>query len=444
MLAGASWIYVSIHDHGNAALPLAASLTVFFCVAIGLFYAAFGWSYGRLFSTANHIPAAIGFAALWVLFEWLRGWVLTGFPWLYLGHAFIDTPLAGWAPLTGVLGLSLIVALLAAACAAIASGRRLQQAIFAAVLVGVVAYGPSLNTINWTEPAADKPLRIGTVQANIPQHLKWQQEQYWPTVQTYRELTAQLWNDHDIVVWPEVAIPTTYQRAREFLDTMGDLSARKNADLITGVLYRNETPDGDRVTHNSVMNLRNGDLYHKRQLVPFGEYVPLESVLRGLIEFFDMPTSFIKAGPATQPLIRSGDILIGSAICYEIAYQDQVAASAVAANLLLTISNDAWFGASAGPHQHFQIARMRALETGKPLIRATGTGISGLIGHRGEVIATLPAFHQGVMRGELMPRSGSTPFARTGSRPLVLLCAVLILLTVWRGQSNSNSRRSAA
>lgn len=427
MLAGASWIYVSIHEHGNAAPPLAASLTLLFCVGIGLFYAAFGWCFGRLFKTAQMLPAIAGFATLWILFEWVRGWLLTGFPWLYLGHALLDTPMAGWAPVTGVLGMSLIAVAIAASIAALLRQRDANLLTPAAVLLVAIGTGAAIDDVEWTRPEGERPLRIATVQPNIPQHLKWRRDQYWPTVQTFREMTAQIWADHDLLIWPEVAIPSTYQRSQDFLDSMGQLSAGKGATLISGILYR----DGDR-THNSVMNLATGSRYDKRKLVPFGEYVPLESVLRGLIEFFNMPTSFITAGADRQPLIRVGELQIATAICYEIVYQDLVASAARDANLLLTVSNDAWFGTSAGPHQHFQIARLRARETGKPLIRATGTGISALIDHRGRVVADIPQFHQQTLSGELTARSGATPFARSGSWPVLVLCIGLLIAAARR------------
>lgn len=421
---GTSWIYVSIHTYGAASVPLAASLTGLFTLGMALLFALPFTLCGWL--DLRRLPGILlGFPAVWVLGEWLRGWFLTGFPWLYLGYAPLDTWLAGWAPVTGVLGMSLGAAVTGASLAALlqrATSRTLTGCVFALALVWIG--GRLLQDRVWTEPD-QAPLKVALVQPAQSLAMKWDGASLTTILANFRATNRAL-AGQDLVVWPETAIPRLRHEVAPFLDQEDAWARAAHLGLLLGVPIATDAG----VYHNSLIGLGAAQgTYGKRRLVPFGEYVPLESWVRGLIAFFDLPMSDFSRAPEDQPPITQGDLRIAAAICYEIVYPDLVAGSAGDANLLVTVSNDTWFGASIGPHQHLQMARLRAIETGKPLLRATNDGITAAVDSRGQVAAQLPQFAPGILRTTLTPRSGATPFSRHGSLPVVLLCLGLLAIT---------------
>jgi apolipoprotein N-acyltransferase len=425
--SGVSWVYVSIHVHGHAPVPLAAFLTVLFCAGLALLHALFAWCYVRL---VRPLPGGmlIGFPVLWVLFEWLRSWLLTGFPWLFLGYAHIDTWIAGWAPIVGVYGLSFICAL-TGSCLFLAwrSRQPVTCMTYAVIVITLWAGGSVLKPIQWVARASETPLSTAIYQPNIPQQHKWDPAWYQPILSQLQEASGPLFG-HDILVWPEAAIPNYYQRARGFLDPIEERAALTDTTLITGIPFR---PGGDKVYFNSILALGNGEgSYHKQRLVPFGEYVPMEKLLRGLIAFFDLPMSAFSPGPAGQGPLEAGAFRVAPFICYEVVYPDLVARSARNADLLITISNDSWFGDSIGPLQHLQMARMRALENGRYLIRGTNNGVSALIDHRGRIIGRTEQFVEATLVGEVEVMLGNTPYSSFGSLPVIAGCATLLLLMV--------------
>ncbi|MEQ6915940.1 apolipoprotein N-acyltransferase [Halomonas aquatica] len=411
---GASWVYVSIHDYGYTGVPLALFLTTLFVVGLSLFFAATFWGYRRL---CGPRLAPFTFAGAWVLGEWLRTWLFTGFPWLLLGSAQVDSPLAPWAPVGGVYLLSLITALTGSLGVECLWRRRWAAASLAALWLVPLA----LPT-QWTTPVG-APVRVALLQGNLPQLIKWSPEGQRRAVDTYLALTRGLGEDVDLVVWPEAALPMFEDQAEPILDR-ARTGLSEGAELLTGILQR----DGSGLYYNSVVG--RGDVegeYRKAHLVPFGEYLPLDALLRGAIDFFDLPAPAMTPGPADQAPIRAGDLVIGNAICYEIIYADLVASRAREAGVLLTVSNDTWFGASIGPLQHLQMARLRALENGRPVIRATSNGVTALIDPQGRVTARAPQFETAVLEGDVTATQGLTLFTRTGSWPTWLLAALMVL-----------------
>jgi apolipoprotein N-acyltransferase len=282
------------------------------------------------------------------------------------------------------------------------------------------------------------------VQADIQQEVKWNPQHYRDTLAQYQALSAPLWPQVQIVIWPEAAIPNYYDAAADFFARQVAAARPYGTALISGVPYRTPPtpaqPDGG--IYNSAIALGNGSgVYHKQHLVPFGEYVPLEHWLRGLIAFFDLPMSDFQAGPPGQPPLRAAGITLAPYLCYEIVYPDLVRHAR--ADVLLTLSNDAWFGRSIGPLQHLQMARMRALENGRQLIRATGNGVTALIDEHGAITARLPQFEPAVLTGSVQPLRGATPFSRTGSLPVLLLCLLSIARCAAVGWIDRRRRRAA-
>jgi len=371
-----------------------------------------------------------------VLAEWLRSWLLTGFPWLYLGYAHIDTPIAGWAPIVGVYGLSFICAL-TGTCLFLAwrSRQAVACATYAVIVITLWAGGAVLKPIEWVVKASEKPLKVVIYQPNVPQEHKWDRDWYQPILRQLREASEPYYGA-DILIWPEAAIPNFYQRARGFLDPIARRAAANETTLFTGVPYLVEEGAG---YYNSVVALGQGDgVYHKQHLVPFGEYVPLESWLRGLIAFFDLPMSAFSAGPADQPPLRAGAYRVAPFVCYEVVYPELVARAARRADLLLTVSNDSWFGHSIGPLQHLQMAQMRALENGRYMIRGTNNGVSAIIDQRGQIVARSEQYVEATLTGEVEVMLGNTPFGSFGVIPVIAGCGialglmVLMYLGFWR------------
>ena len=432
---GASWIYVSIHVFGAASPPLAVGLVALFVAGMALFTGVLGAAFHATRSRrAAGIVDALAFAAAWTALEWVLTWFLTGFPWLFAGYAFIDTPLAGLAPVTGVLGMS-FVAVLSAACLVIVplqdSARTRVLVLAAPAALWVAAW--SLQSGAWTERGATRSVAL--VQANVPQDAKWNRGRLPEWKARYRELTAQA-SDRDIVVWPEAAIPDYYHLAKDFID---ETVLHLSGDLVQGTVLAEVDEDGVLAVYNAAVSSAGG-IYRKRRLVPFGDYVPFDSALRGLIAFFDLPMSRSQPGAEEQPLLKAAGLDLAMAICYEIAYPKAVAEHGRGADVLVTVSNDTWFGSSIGPMQHAQMARMRAIENGKYVLRATNNGVTALIDDRGVVIAELPQFEQGVLTGTVQATSGATPFARFGNTPLL---GVLAISAVGLGVVSVRRRRKA-
>jgi apolipoprotein N-acyltransferase len=426
--SGVSWVYVSIAVYGGAGPVLASFLIILFCAGLSLlFQVSFGWFYVR-FVRALPGGMLVGFPIAWVLAEWLRSWLFTGFPWLYLGYAHIDTPISGWAPVIGVYGLSFICAL-TGTCLFLA--WRSRQAIacttYAVIVITLWVGGAVLKPIEWVVKASEKPLEVVIFQPNVPQEHKWDRDWYQPILRQLRTASEPHYGA-DILIWPEAAIPNFYQRARGFLDPIAERAATTETTLFTGVPFLAEEGEG---YYNSVVALGQGaGVYHKQHLVPFGEYVPLESVLRGLIAFFDLPMSAFSAGPADQPPLRAGAYRVAPYVCYEVVYPEMVARSARNADLLLTVSNDSWFGKSIGPLQHLQMAQMRALENGRYMIRGTNNGVSAIIDHRGQIVVRSEQYVETTLKGQVEVMLGTTPFGSFGVTPVIAGCGTTLLLMV--------------
>ncbi|WP_020682861.1 apolipoprotein N-acyltransferase [Marinobacterium rhizophilum] len=424
---GISWVYVSIHTYGNASVLLAGLLTAAFVAALALLSAAQGWMYGRLFGRGA--GQWLGFVGLWLVWEWIRSWLLTGFPWLYLGYPLIDTPLALWAPVGGVWALSLIAVLLGTGLAQLILAPNRRSRLLCATLISIPLLGSALLPTSWTQPFG-APLKVALVQGNIPQQLKWDADSLHNILRRYQQLSLQA-GKVDLLIWPETAIPATLNRAERQLNPFIETLERSGTGFISGlpsVLQDNRNP-GRSIYHNSLAILTpQSAVYHKQRLVPFGEYVPLESWLRGLIDFFNLPMSAFSLPQTEQQALPFRHHRIAAAICYEIAYPELVRRSSLESDLLLTVSNDTWFGRSIAPDQHLQIARMRALETGRWLIRATNNGISALVDDQGKLRALAPRYQSAVLIDDVQAMRGLTPYQRTGVWPallIALLCCAL-------------------
>jgi apolipoprotein N-acyltransferase len=420
--AGVSWVYVSVHTYGHVAPLPAALVTAALVVYLCLFPALLGYGLKRVLRDAAPLPLLIAFAAGWILFEWLRGWLFTGFPWLTLGSSQVDAPLAGYAPLAGVYGVGLAAAMTAALLVALARrGLRLP----ALLALGVIwAGGFLLNGVEWTE-ARGAPLKVALVQGNIPQETKWAPGNLKHTLTRYMTLTFKL-PPTDLVVWPETAIPAFYDQMEDSLIPQLDAELRNtHTVLLTGI------PVLDKTTwryYNGVVSLGEAHrFYYKQHLVPFGEYLPLRWLIGNSLDALAVPNADFSSGGQSQPLLDVDGYPVATSICYEVVFAGEIRRALPQAALLVNVSNDGWFGDSLAPHQHLEMARLRAKETGRPMLRATNTGISALIDHTGRIIARSPQFEEAVVTGEVTPRKGATPYVLLGNTPVVMLSVLGLL-----------------
>ncbi len=413
-LLGASWVFVSIHTHGGASVLLAGMLTAAFVAAISLVVLAQGYLFQRYFS---YVGAGwlLVFPGLWFLKEWATTWLLSaGFPWALLGYGHLSSPFAGFAPVVGVLGLGFVLTLFTSLMFAGITRLRGQRWPWLASAASLAMIGSTLGFIQHTIPGAE-PLKVSLVQGNIAQETKWRRSQVLPIIRQYTGLSETEWG-RDVILWPEAAITLFVDSAGSVLTPLDDRGQETQTALLLGLPRR----EGEAYFNSALVIGAGEGVYIKRHLVPFGEYVPLEDLLRGVIQFFDLPMSHNKPGPAEQDLLTTRGVSLALSICYEIAFPNLVRQDAADAGYLATISNDTWFGRSLGPHQHMQMAQMRALENGRYVVRATNNGITAVVDERGRITARLPQFEPGVLRATVIPQQGITPYTRLGDWPLLV------------------------
>jgi apolipoprotein N-acyltransferase len=424
---GVSWVYVSIHVHGYAPIWLAALLTLLFVAVLALFTAGCAWTFRRLFSAPKLTSWCIGFPVLWVLWEWIRGWILSGFPWLYLGYSQVEGLLSGFVPVVGIYGTTFIITAVSGSLAYAVYQHNKKSPLYLLPAILLLALGYGLTTIQWTQ--ANNDIRqVSLIQGNIPQEEKWDRQYVQSIIKKYTDLTALHW-DSSLIIWPEAALPIPLPASLALVDSLDQAATQHNTTLIMGLLA--ETPDTNNY-YNGIIALGTGQgLYHKRQLVPFGEFVPFENILRGLIQFFNLPFSSIVPGDSVQPVLESGAWKIAPLICYEIAYATLAEGAARQGNIILTISNDSWFGRSLGPKQHLQIAQFRALETGRTVIRATNNGITAIINPQGQITQQIPAFTTTVLTGDADTTQGLTPIVRLGHNMVLGILFIMLIVCVW-------------
>lgn len=432
---GISWVHVSIAEFGG--LPLAGSLALISLLVmyLALFPAFAAFALVKGIPRVNWLLLA---PAVWFVSEWLRGYLLTGFPWLSLGYSQLQSPLHYLAPIIGESGLSSLVIFVAVCIYHLLLRKQLKFAGASMVAVAVLTFAASFYQ-PITKDA--EPTSVALVQGNIKQELRWVEENEEPTMALYKGLSESL--DADIIIWPEAAIPRLEAMSQPFLLRLDESLANNKQALISGIIdYQPRT----REIYNSLIVLGSTDAsnqssyyyqhpnrYQKHHLLPIGEVVPFETILRPLAPIFDLPMSSFNRGSFVQPSLHAAGTYLTPVICYEIAFPSQVLANLrPETDFLITVSNDAWFGESIGPLQHMQIAQMRALEVGRPVLRATNNGLTGIADEHGKLIASIPQFEQGTLQAEVYATSGQTFYARFGETPKHLFFILMFALGFWR------------
>ena len=433
-IAGVSWVYVSLHDFGAMPSWLAVALTLLLCAYLALFPALTGWVCHTL-GCRSQLVALATVPALWTLTEWLRGWLFTGFPWLAVGYSQVpESPLAGYIPVLGIYGATFLTAasaaLLAIGIASVLQRREkppspsvhnpLRHAWLPALMV-VWGGGFALQQVVWTVPAGEA-ISVALIQGNIAQDLKWRDDRVFTTLAAYRDLIAS--SDARLTVLPETALPLFLHNVpRDYLDAIAAHARRYNGDVLLGVPERLDA----RTYYNSVLSVGSApeQFYRKSHLVPFGEFVPLKLLFGWFLDVANIPLAdFARGETSQQPLAVAGQ-QVAVNICYEDVFGAEIARQLPQASLLVNVSNVAWFGRSIAPRQHLQISQARALETGRPMLRATNTGMTAIIDAHGRVQNVAPEFTASVVSGEVSGHTGVTPYVRWLDWPVLIVALLL-------------------
>lgn len=437
-LAGVSWVYVSLHDFGGMDMLTAAIFTFFFCAYLACYPALIGVILKRL-PASLPVRLLLFFPALWALSEWVRGWLFTGFPWLALGYSQApSSPLAGFAPVLGVFGVSLATAVAAAALASViervaawrsqAPQRRIVLLVRepgAWIIAALLIAGAASSGREWTQPLPGEPTSVALLQGNIPQEMKWRPERARATLETYLKLAQSA--EARLILLPETALPMfNVDVPAEYLEMLADQGRRNGGDLLVGVP---ELEVSGRY-YNSVTSFGSAptQIYRKHHLVPFGDYFPLQSVLGWIMNLLHIPMSDFSRGEPVQPPIQAAGQKIAVNICYEDVFGEEIIRQLPEATVLANFTNDAWWGKSIASEQHLQIAQMRAIETGRPMLRATNTGVTAIIDPKGRIAVSAPEFTTTTVTGGIRGYQGATPYVRLGNWAFLAVAALMIAL----------------
>jgi apolipoprotein N-acyltransferase len=430
-VGGVSWVYVSLHKFGAMPAPLAAVVTLLFCFYLALYPAAVAAGSHAL-GRASTACLLAGLPALWTLAEWLRGWLFTGFPWLAMGYTQVPaSPLAGYLPIFGVYAASALTALCAALLVAMLE-RPVPRRWLAcgAALLATWGGGAALKAIEWTQPEGE-PVAVSLLQGNVSQDLKWRPEWLRTTLETYRALV--LATDARLVILPETALPLFHdQLPADYLEALADHVRRHGGDVLIGMPERGANRD----YYNSVLTFGTAptQIYRKSHLVPFGEFVPLKPLFGWFIEAVSIPLLDFSRGAETQQPLKVAGLRVAVNICYEDAFGNEIIRQLPEASVLANVSNVAWFGRSIAPQQHLQISQARAIETGRPMLRATNTGMTAIIDADGTVRDAAPQFSAATVSGQVRGYTGATPYVRWGNVPIISLAVLMLAALAWQAQ----------
>ena len=422
--AGTYWLYISIHLVARAPTYQALVLMLGLVAIMGLYGALLGYVVARWLPATGAPRWLLGIPAAWLLSEWWRGWFLTGFAWLSLGYSQTDTALAHLAPVIGVYGVSAVLLLGAGALLTLLRGSARERWAAAVLLIVPWPIAAALGGVQWTHPAS-APIAVAIVQGAVPQDEKWVDTHRDATLALYRDLTLGVLGT-PLIVYPEAALPDVAQNIADYLrDLYRDARAHGSA-LVLGILR--ESDDGTAY-YNSVLSLSDAGVgwYNKSHLVPFAEFFPVPGVF---MKILNVPYGDLTHGARHQAPLSAAGLKLLATICYEDAYGSGQLAELGAADALVNVTNDAWFRHSSARFQHFQIARMRAIESGRYMLRAANDGISAVIGPHGEVVAEAPEYRPFVLRTTLRAYRGLPPYAHTGNWLIISLAATTLGLAV--------------
>jgi apolipoprotein N-acyltransferase len=422
--SGISWVYISIHDYGGAPAFGAVLLTIAVVCFWALFPALTGFLSVKIAGEKYKNRMFYFIPVVWILVEYIRGyWLLNGFPWLQIAYTQIETPLKGFVPLLGVYGTGFLLALTASLLAA-GFKKQIRPSRALIIVISLWGVGGLCQSLKWTNVIGDS-IKVALVQGNIRQDQKWLPQNKIKTLVSYQKMTEENW-DSDVIIWPETAIPAYFSQVKEFyLDPLSAKAKANSTDLIVGLLVKSSKNEHS----NAVITLgRHEARYYKNHLLPFGEYLPLQPLSGYILNALNIQLGNFTPGGGQQKLLIAGGYPFSTSICYEDVFGSEIASTLPEAAYLVNVTNDAWFGFSIEPYQHMQIAQMRALETGRYLLRATNTGVTAIVAPDGKIVDKAPMFNKAVLKGSIYPMGGITPYAKLGDSLIIFVLALGLIL----------------
>ena len=424
---GVSWVFVSVRVYGGADLLSSVLITLLFVSVWSLFPALTGYLTSAIVRRSDHAINSFIPPGIWILVEYIRGnWFLNGFPWLQIAYSQLDTPFSGYVPIIGGYGTGFIMALATGLALQCRHNKRHISTNLILITVLLVS-GALFKNIAWTHSIGE-PIRVSLLQGNIPQEQKWAPENRDATLRKYRLLTQQHW-ESNIIVWPETSIPAYYSEVKEsFIEPLEHEAIERNSNIIVSLPTQGDQP---HIKYNSVLVLgKQRSIYHKNHLLPFGEYLPLQPLSGKILDFLNMRLGHFTPGGDDQTLPIAAGYPFAASICYEDAISSEARTKLPDAAFLVNVTNDAWFGQSIEPFQHLQIARMRALETGRYLLRATNTGVTAIVSPMGGIVKQAIPFETAAISGIIEPMGGLTPYAKIGDTPVVSILIALLITSM--------------
>ncbi|CDZ78367.1 Apolipoprotein N-acyltransferase [Legionella massiliensis] len=419
---GISWVFVSIHEYGHLNSFLSALITLFFLLYLSFFPALMSFIFRVISKRESKISSCLLFSALWILFEYLRSTFLSGFPWLQLGFGQFDAPNKYLLPIIGVYGVGFLTCL-AATLLAYAVQSKVKRLYFIAAFGFLLFFPLVFKTVEWSK-ASTEPLSVGVIQANLSMRDKWDETLFWQLLERYKQDTEQLLGT-SLIVMPESAIPLPPSYILDFLTDIDNRAKETGSAVMLGI--PTPTTVDENYYYNALITLGQAKgSYQKQHLVPFGEYIP--EPFQAISNLLDIPEANLKPGKINQPLVKVQQYTIATLICYELAYGDLLRRQLPKAQWIVSISDDGWFGHSLAMYQQLQMAQVRSLETARYQVVANNDGLSSIINSRGEITSTLPAFTAGILRAELFPATGMTPWVYWGNSPTLIFCALIVLI----------------
>ena len=424
---GTWWLYIAIHTIGEAPVWLALALMLALVSIMGAYQALAGYLANRLLPVAGVWRWWVGVPALWLLIEWLRGWFLSGFPWLSLGYSQTDSWLGGYAPVGGVYAISGLLLVCAGALLALLLDRRRTRWVSIIVLLLPWAGGELLTIVPWTYASGPR-VSVAVLLGAVPQDEKHLEASLGPTKALYYRLNDQVLGAK-LIVWPETAVPELANDMTPYLKSIFQRARLSGSDVVMGIAHEG---DGGEYFDSVLALSAKPSYYDKRHLVPFGEYFPVPKFVRNWLRLMSLPNEDFTPGADKQSNLEAGGLRLAATVCYEDAYGTAQRAMVRQADALVNVTNDAWFGHSSARYQHFQIARMRAMEARRYLIRAANDGVSAVVGPFGEVQERAPEYQPVILRGTVEPRRGLPPYVRLGDLPVLVTALAALLLAIYQ------------
>lgn len=434
---GVTWIYVSIYEYGHLNPIVSAAITALFVAYLSCFPAFMTFVYIKLKKNRSPLFCCFLFAALWCLNETLRATCLGGFPWLLIGFGQIDAPLQYLLPIVGLYGVGFLTCFAAACLTLSVQQKHKVRYIWLFLFVSILVAPSFLKNIQWTN-VNETPISIGVIQENISMRDKWDETLFWKLLSTYKKRMNQFIGKVDVIVLPESAIPLPAHYVSDVMNTLDTRAKKQNSAILFGIPQ--PTSDEETEYYNTISSMGTAQgSYIKQQLVPFGEYIP--DVFVRLMNWLSVPISNLKAHTDSQELILVNNHPIATLICYELAYPGLLKHQLPAAEWIVSISDDGWFGHSLAMYQHLQMAQVLSILTGRYQVVANNDGLSSLIDQHGNIIGSLPPFTASTLTGKIYSASGSTPWVYFGETPAIVLClSILLFATIIRYTRSRHKR----